>query len=104
MVTSAAPNEGAARTLRNSTPLTVAVVPPRAGEVVTSTHVARTNGAMAVTFIPSATPNRISPSRSWGGIGVTGFEPATPASRTQCSSQAELHPGGKFEERPPGLT
>src|SRR5262245_61113991 len=27
-----------------------------------------------------------------GGIGVTGFEPATPASRTQCSSQAELHP------------
>src|SRR5260370_41827205 len=24
--------------------------------------------------------------------GVTGFEPATPASRTQCSSQAELHP------------
>src|SRR5262245_29703860 len=25
-------------------------------------------------------------------VGVTGFEPATPASRTQCSSQAELHP------------
>lgn len=25
-------------------------------------------------------------------IGVTGFEPATPASRTQCSGQAELHP------------
>src|SRR5271167_4514790 len=25
-------------------------------------------------------------------VGVTGFEPATPASRTQCSGQAELHP------------
>src|SRR5262249_14414320 len=25
-------------------------------------------------------------------VGGTGFEPATPASRTQCSSQAELHP------------
>ena len=27
-------------------------------------------------------------------IGVTGFEPATSASRTQRSDQAELHPGG----------
>jgi hypothetical protein len=27
-----------------------------------------------------------------GMVGVTGFEPATPASRTQCSGQAELHP------------
>jgi hypothetical protein len=26
---------------------------------------------------------------------VTGFEPATPASRTQCSSHAELHPDAR---------
>ena len=25
-------------------------------------------------------------------VGMTGFEPAAPASRTQCSSQAEPHP------------
>ena len=29
-------------------------------------------------------------------VGVTGFEPTTSASRTQRSSQAELHPGSHF--------
>src|SRR5262249_6710749 len=33
-------------------------------------------------------------------VGGTGFEPATPASRTQCSSQAELHPAVSCENGP----
>jgi hypothetical protein len=32
-------------------------------------------------------------------VGVTGFEPATPASRTQCSGQAELHPDPRDQLR-----
>jgi hypothetical protein len=32
-------------------------------------------------------------------VGVTGFEPATPASRTQCSGQAELHPDPRSQVR-----
>src|SRR5262245_28423215 len=35
---------------------------------------------------------RLAAAESCEMVGVTGFEPATPASRTQCSSQAELHP------------
>ena len=39
-------------------------------------------------------------------VGVTGFEPATSASRTRRSSQAEPHPGGRLgtSYMPPVLT
>ena len=40
----------------------------------------------------SAMLNKCGLSREREMVGVTGFEPATSASRTQRSSQAELHP------------
>ena len=71
--------------------------PPWAGRPAPDTGERRGEGDDAPTapILPDALLTRhprLAAGWSCEMVGVTGFEPATPASRTQCSSQAELHP------------
>ncbi len=82
------PSRSRARLLSVTAPLRLAVSATAASTIQPSFRSERRPTVVAPSSYPDLWPAPTVERR----VGVTGFEPATPASRTQCSSQAEPHP------------